>query len=50
MEIIGIASNFGSWIFTKYKKLVELTGGESPFLVSQQIDVLCGSTYTIDVY
>lgn len=41
MEMTGIATNFGSWVFTKYNKKDEmLSNNRSPFNISQFIDIM----------
>lgn len=38
--MIGIATNFGVWIFTKYSKKDEMLKNKAPFLVSKPIELV----------
>ena len=40
LEMTGIATNFGMWIFTKYSKTDEMLNKKTPFMVSDPIEIM----------
>lgn len=40
LEMTGIATNFGLWMFTKYSKREEILNSSTPFTISSAIEIM----------
>ncbi len=47
MQMWGISTNFGLWVFTKYNKKDEMLNNKNPFLLTESIELMDLNSYKI---
>jgi hypothetical protein len=47
MQMWGISTNFGLWVFTKYNRRDEMLHNKNPFLLTESIELMDLHSYKI---